>query len=303
MLLPKWLTRYKTSTYAMARDVTGVFPDWRHCHAALGLHDHRIDHRNSDHRHHRADRLPEDPANTGQDQRPLGAGRAGNAGGHGAGRGDPARLSERAALHRVAVHRLGDDGMPDEGGYGVRSAEPHHAVQRDALRLARLGAIRSAWAEHGLLQLEHRRSAHRKQFVESGLGDDQPDRQGGAAMKREQGFTIVEVIVAILVLTIGLLALVTSAALVTRMIGRGQRSAVAAQYAQRRLEMLRASGCNSQAGGTEGLMRGATPVDSITWRFANTSPKHWQIVVRSTYPTALGKWRTDSTETQISCLF
>ena len=69
-------------------------------------------------------------------------------------------------------------------------------------------------------------------------------------MKREQGFTIVEVIIAVLVLTIGILGLVTSAALVTRMIGRGQRSAVAAQYAQRRLEMLRASGCKSPACGT-----------------------------------------------------
>src|SRR5205823_5075225 len=76
---------------------------------------------------------------------------------------------------------------------------------------------------------------------------------------REQGFTIVEVIVAILVLTVGLLALVTSAALVTRMIGRGQRSAVSAQYAQRRLEMLRVSGCKSQAGGSEVLMRGSWP--------------------------------------------
>ena len=47
-------------------------------------------------------------------------------------------------------------------------------------------------------------------------------------MKQERGFTIVEVIVAMLVLTVGLLGLVTSAALVTRMIGRGQRSAVAA---------------------------------------------------------------------------
>ena len=122
-------------------------------------------------------------------------------------------------------------------------------------------------------------------------------------MKSEQGFTIVEVIVAILVLTVGLLALVTSAALVTRMIGRGQRSAVAAQYAQRRLEMLRTSGCKSQAGGSEVLMRGSTPLDSLTWRFAATSPNHWQIVVRSKYQTALGKWRTDSTETQISCLF
>src|SRR5436309_15750077 len=90
-------------------------------------------------------------------------------------------------------------------------------------------------------------------------------------MKREQGFTIVEVIVAILVLTVGLLALVTSAALVTRMIGRGQRLAVAAQYAQRRLEMLRVSGCKSQAGGCEVLMRGSAPLDSLTWRFVATS--------------------------------
>ncbi len=127
-------------------------------------------------------------------------------------------------------------------------------------------------------------------------------------MKREQGFTIVEVIVAIMVLTVGLLALVTSAALVTRMIGRGQRSAVAAQYAQRRLEMLRTSGCQSQAAGSEVLMRGSSPVDSISWSFTkwsipNSSSDHWQVMVRSKYQTALGKWRRDSTETEISCLF
>jgi hypothetical protein len=96
---------------------------------------------------------------------------------------------------------------------------------------------------------------------------------------------------------------VTSAALVTRMIGRGQRSAVAAQYAQRRLEMLRASGCKSQTSGTEVWTRGATPVDSVSWAFTNTAPKHWQVVVRSKYQTALGKWRRDSTETELSCLF
>src|SRR5207247_2344014 len=94
-----------------------------------------------------------------------------------------------------------------------------------------------------------------------------------------------------------------SKARVTRMIGRGQRSAVAAQYAQRRLEMLRVTGCKSQAGGSEVMMRGSTPVDSLTWRFATTGANHWQIVVRSKYPTARGQWRTDSTETQISCLF
>jgi prepilin-type N-terminal cleavage/methylation domain-containing protein len=122
-------------------------------------------------------------------------------------------------------------------------------------------------------------------------------------MKRERGFTIIEIIVAIIVLTVGLLGLVTSAALVTRMIARGQRSAAAAQYAARRLEMLRASGCRSQAGGSETLFRGSTPVDSLWWRFVSRGSNHWQVVVRSKYQTALGQWRTDSLETEISCLF
>ncbi len=121
-------------------------------------------------------------------------------------------------------------------------------------------------------------------------------------MKQEQGFTIVEVIIAILVLTVGLLGLVTTAGLVTRMIGRGQRSGAAAQYASRRLEMLRVSGCTSQAAGSERLMRGSEPLDSLSWRFVNLGNSHWQVVMRSKYQTALGKWRTDSLGTEISCI-
>lgn len=122
-------------------------------------------------------------------------------------------------------------------------------------------------------------------------------------MKQEQGFTIVEVIIAILVLTVGLLGLVTTAGLVTRMIGRGQRSGAAAQYASRRLEMLRVSGCTSQASGSERLMRGSEPLDSLSWRFVNLGSNHWEVVLRSKYQTALGKWRTDSLGTEISCIF
>ncbi len=120
-------------------------------------------------------------------------------------------------------------------------------------------------------------------------------------MKREQGFTLVEVIVAILVLTVGILGLVTSAALVTRMIARGQRSAVQSLFAQRRLEMLRSSACVSQAAGTDMLYRGSTMVDSLNWSFLDRGNQTWHIVMRSKYRTDRGNWRTDSTETEITC--
>ncbi len=50
-------------------------------------------------------------------------------------------------------------------------------------------------------------------------------------IKNRRGFTIVEIIIAIIVLTVGVLGMVTTAALVTRMIARGQRSAAASAFA------------------------------------------------------------------------
>ena len=122
-------------------------------------------------------------------------------------------------------------------------------------------------------------------------------------MKRERGFTLVEVIVAILVLTVGLLALVTSSALVTRMIARGQRSAVSSNYGAQQLEQLRVTGCAARVAGSDVMWRGDVPVDSISWRWVDAGNKQYRIVLRSTYITQPGQWRTDSTETQISCVF
>jgi prepilin-type N-terminal cleavage/methylation domain-containing protein len=59
------------------------------------------------------------------------------------------------------------------------------------------------------------------------------------SMKRQRGFTIVEVMVAIVLLTLGVMALVGSSAMVSRMIGRGRESTVAVQVASARLERLR----------------------------------------------------------------
>ena len=53
------------------------------------------------------------------------------------------------------------------------------------------------------------------------------------------GFTLVEVLVAVMVLSVGVTALVGSAGVVTRMIGRGQMGTRGAQMASWRLEQLR----------------------------------------------------------------
>jgi prepilin-type N-terminal cleavage/methylation domain-containing protein len=58
-------------------------------------------------------------------------------------------------------------------------------------------------------------------------------------VSNRQGFTVVEVLVAVMVLGIGILALVGSSALVTRMIGEGKRATYAAQVAQARIEWVR----------------------------------------------------------------
>jgi prepilin-type N-terminal cleavage/methylation domain-containing protein len=54
-----------------------------------------------------------------------------------------------------------------------------------------------------------------------------------------RGFTILEVMVAVVLLTVGVLALVSSSAMVSRMIGKGRGATVAVQVGAARLERLR----------------------------------------------------------------
>lgn len=58
-------------------------------------------------------------------------------------------------------------------------------------------------------------------------------------MRNQRGFTVVEVLIAVIVLGVGITALVGSAAMVTRMVGRGQSETRAAETANRRLESMR----------------------------------------------------------------
>ena len=82
------------------------------------------------------------------------------------------------------------------------------------------------------------------------------------------GFTLVELVVAILVLTVGLLGLASTAAVVTRQMGSAAQQTIAAQTAQSRFEKLRSNyNCAALSGGSATAAKNVTE----TWTVTNGS--------------------------------
>lgn len=115
--------------------------------------------------------------------------------------------------------------------------------------------------------------------------------------------TLVEVLVACTILSVGLLSLAASGALVTRMIGQGQRSAVAGTFAAQRMERLRIAACIPalRLPGGENLMRGSTALATNTWRFTLVAGTTWKIDLTTTYRTYKNRFRTERMENTVIC--
>jgi prepilin-type N-terminal cleavage/methylation domain-containing protein len=120
------------------------------------------------------------------------------------------------------------------------------------------------------------------------------------SVRREQGFTLVEVLVAVVVLSIGVLALAGSSGTVNRMIGQGARRTEATQYANRRFELLRITAnsttprCTALANGTKTNSDGVVE----TWDVGAGTVRTIQVIVRRT--TTRGA-RADTLRTMVSC--
>lgn len=74
--------------------------------------------------------------------------------------------------------------------------------------------------------------------------------QGVAAARARRGFTVVELVVTIVVLTVGLLAMAANSAVIGRQMRGARVMAEAANTAQARFEVLRSRPCNALTGGT-----------------------------------------------------
>ena len=120
--------------------------------------------------------------------------------------------------------------------------------------------------------------------------------------RSESGFTLVEVLVAVVVLGIGITALVGSSAMVTRMVGRGQMETRAAQLASKRLETLRRVANSTSPRCSSGAFAAGGPLTSQgvteSWQLTGTTPR--TVTVTVSYMTARGT-HTDVLTTRIWC--
>ena len=123
-----------------------------------------------------------------------------------------------------------------------------------------------------------------------------------------EGFTLVEVIVALAIFTVGLMGLMGTSMLATRMIVHSQQTAIGVAFAKRTLDSLRVAGCAAPVSGSATLKRGTTTVDSLSWSFTaqasgtGIGPAAQSVRVTLKSMVAPNHWRTGLYETELSCL-
>lgn len=107
-------------------------------------------------------------------------------------------------------------------------------------------------------------------------------------MPRNHGFTLLEVLVALVVLTLGLLGLIGQTAALVRALGRIRRAEVITTAATARLEQLRATGCVARVDGSAAVLQGST-IARLDWTWSATTDSTYrlQLVVAPRTPSVV----------------
>jgi prepilin-type N-terminal cleavage/methylation domain-containing protein len=117
------------------------------------------------------------------------------------------------------------------------------------------------------------------------------------------GLSIPEVLVAIVILTVGLLGLAASGLHVSDLLAQGSRTGRATTFGVRRLELLRAGTCRATppADGTEELKAGSAVVAANTWSSSVVGEGQVAIRVVTRYVLSPRRPRTDTLAAVVVC--
>lgn len=131
------------------------------------------------------------------------------------------------------------------------------------------------------------------------------NRAVSRAATRRSGFTLMELIVAIVILSIGILGLAASSGIVMRMIGGGTHQTVAANVAQARFESLRSLSCGRISGGSASS-RNVQETWSVTPVGPVAAPRAMDVRLSVTYQVLLRRGasttRTQAFRSEILCV-
>lgn len=122
--------------------------------------------------------------------------------------------------------------------------------------------------------------------------------------QKTSGFTLIEVMVAIVILSIGLLALAGATANVSKMVGYGKWATVASQVATRRVEIIRHMANSTDPTCTSSAMVSGGPLTAgrmmtESWNISGTGGMR-RVLVTVTYPRGR-RTVTDTVATIIRC--
>ncbi len=109
------------------------------------------------------------------------------------------------------------------------------------------------------------------------------------------GFTLVELMVALMVFVVGVLAVTGSSTVVMTMVGGSQRRTIAAAVAESRFEQMRAQSCTAHKDGY-GKTRGVAE----TWNVVPLALAD-DVTVRVTFPSSGGRVTSQTYRTYIPC--
>ena len=109
------------------------------------------------------------------------------------------------------------------------------------------------------------------------------------------GFTLVELMVALMVFVVGVLAVTGSSAVVMTMIGGSQRRTIAAAVAESRFEQLRAMSCTAHANGYAETRGVREAWDVVPLALAD------DVTVRVTFASSGGRVTSQTYRTYIPC--